>query len=406
MHIKGILLASLMMIGIITIISAEESNSSSTATLPLEDILHLYQRIEDLKKPSEEEVPVKALIQSIELKGQLLEHAIDIQAAIQVKVMADNTWTSIPLFTIDRDTHISGLPDLNQGTLVHMDDTLSLLTEKKGTYSFTISFIKRARTSGAKNNVQLLFEKASRSVLALKYDTTYVAINKNTIQTITPDGVIIYPDNNIYTIEWKNIERAENKKATESIEKKPEIKSMIKIAHASLISTLEGKTIFRILYELHFTGEKTISFFIPNIYTLEKVYINKRQHFFTMNDDKLTLHVNPKRTGDQCGDVELIVSYNQGNYLLSGRIEVSLPQTTWPIHEMYFTSHLPEVFDYTYRGGSLKLVDSCPPADYTYHIPLPGKKLYYHQYLISSSYPSVTLDYTINLDGNYFLGNR
>ena len=55
------------------------------------------------------------------------------------------------------------------------------------------------------------------------------------------------------------------------------------------------------------------------------------------------------------------------------------------------------------NSGSVTLIESAPRVDYTYKIPLPGKTRHFHQYLITSSFPSVTLNYTINLDGNYFL---
>ena len=241
-------------------------------------------------------------------------------------------------------------------------------------------------------------------MLRLRYDDNFFSLSNNTIQAATSDGVLIYPLNNIYHIEWEYKKQITSTRTSKTAQ--PEIESMIEKAHASVISTLEGNMIIRVLYLLLFTGEKTITFAIPESYTLDKVYINKRQHSFTLQDHILTIDVEPGRSGDQSGEVELIMSVRQGNYLLSGTLNFTLPRTTWPVHEMYFITHLPEVFDYTFRGGSLQLVDSAPLINYTYKVPLPGKKLNFHQYLITSSFPTVTLDYTINLDGNYFLATN
>ncbi|MBN2531735.1 MAG: hypothetical protein JXB88_02525 [Spirochaetales bacterium] len=384
-------------------LSAEESINQSSATLPLEEILKLYREIDKLKVSPGIQPPVKAVIHRIDVKGQLLEQAVDMNATISVMVLADKEWVTVPLFTVDSETNIYSLPEIDNAFFVHLDKKLTLITESKGVYTFTISFIKKAGIKEKNNTINISFEKASQSLLNLRFDDNYFSLNNNNIQTVTSDGVLIYPKNNTYHIEWEYKKKKETKVVKAA---QPEIESMIKEAHASVISTLEGKMIIRILYSLLFTGEKTISFFIPETYTLEKVYINKIQHSFSVPDTQnrmIKLKVNPGRSGDQSGEVELILSNSPGNYLLSGTLILTLPKTTWPVHEMYFVTYLPDVFDYTCRGGSLTAIDSAPTANYTYQVPTPGKILNFHQYLITSSFPSVTLDYTINLDGNYFL---
>ena len=52
--------------------------------------------------------------------------------------------------------------------------------------------------------------------------------------------------------------------------------------------------------------------------------------------------------------------------------------------------HLPQVFNYRWSGGSLSPAEASPQVQYAYDVPLPGKKLSFHQPLISSSAPNVT----------------
>ena len=198
-----------------------ENGETRTATLPLDDILRLYQEIDQLREPTEKKLPVRATVQRIDLDGQLLENAVNIQATVQVIVLADAEWTEVPLFEVDSDTHISILPDIPEAVLVQMNNTLSFLK--------------------------------------LRFDSNYIALKENNIQSVTSDGVFIYPHNNQYQLQWEN-KRITTDPAATSMANKAEIESVVKIAHASVISTLEGKLIYSILYKLHFTGEKKISF--------------------------------------------------------------------------------------------------------------------------------------------------
>jgi hypothetical protein len=83
-----------------------------------------------------------------------------------------------------------------------------------------------------------------------------------------------------------------------------------------------------------------------------------------------------------------------------------LPAASWPTHELFFSVHLPRVFDYAWTGGSLEPAPSAPNAAYSYRVPLPGKTLHFRQVLIDVSAPDLDLDYEVDLEGHYFEDGR
>jgi hypothetical protein len=177
---------------------------------------------------------------------------------------------------------------------------------------------------------------------------------------------------------------------------------MINKAHLSSVSTLEGKWITRALYHLQFEGNKMISFEPPASYLLEKVYLNGSSIPFKNVNNRINLQVFPSRAGDLSGTIELVMTRLYGNYHLSGSLAFIAPKASWPIHEMYLDLHLPDVFNYSKNSGSLEPIQESPESTFTYAVPLPGKKYSFHQYLITSTSPTITMDYAIDLTKNYF----
>lgn len=51
-------------------------------------------------------------------------------------------------------------------------------------------------------------------------------------------------------------------------------------------------------------------------------------------------------------------------------------------------------------------VDASPAIAYVHDIPTPGKQLHFRQFLVHRATPTLTLDYTVALDGHYFEGTR
>jgi hypothetical protein len=177
---------------------------------------------------------------------------------------------------------------------------------------------------------------------------------------------------------------------------------MVQVARASSVSTLEGRLITRTVYKLRFEGTKSISFHFQDGDKLEHAYLNGNAIPFQSENDSVTLNVFPLRAGDRSGTVELVTSRQMGNYMLSGVLEFTVPRASWPTHEVYLECHLPKVFNYRCSGGSMAAAPQAEPVDYTYSIPQPGKKISFHQNLVTIKAPTVRVEYAIDLEGNYF----
>ncbi len=320
----------------------ENKLNESTATLPLSEILKLYQEKEDSKKTIIPKPPLNAAINRLELTGQLLENAVDLKAHFEITILDSCEWTQIRLFKNDKSICISELPEYEDAIFVKKDGYLTFLTKKKGVYYFDISFIKKAIINKSKRKVIMHFCEAAKADLNLRFDEDLFKIYGNDIITKS-DGVLLYPVDNIFSIYWT--QNTNKLKAKITKVKRPPIESMINTAYASSVSTLEGKLITRFLYDLSFEGTKIIKFDIPNLYKLEKVYLNGSAIPFECKDQKVKFTVLPSRAGDQSGNVELVLTKSHGNYLLSGNLEFIVPKVSWPIREMFMDIYLPAVFN-------------------------------------------------------------
>jgi hypothetical protein len=170
-----------------------------------------------------------------------------------------------------------------------------------------------------------------------------------------------------------------------------------------VVSTLEGRRIARLLYELRFEGARTIAFTIPPRQNVEKVFVNGASVPFRMNERTVNLPVTPARAGDESARVELTLIEEQGGYALSGRLDYAFPAASWNINDLYVTLSLPQVYNYQWEGGSLAPAESTPDAEYTQRIPTPGKRIRLHQQLLSSA-ASARIAYTVDLSGSYYRG--
>jgi hypothetical protein len=109
----------------------------------------------------------------------------------------------------------------------------------------------------------------------------------------------------------------------------------------------------------------------------------------------------PARSGGSSAVLELLLHERPGSFHLAGEINLELPACSWPIHELFLTLHLPEVFTYSWQSGSMEPINHAPRTRFTLEMPTPGSELAFHQSLITGSSPEVTLAYTVNLEGQY-----
>jgi hypothetical protein len=396
-------LCGMLAIGSPSPVRAEQPPSGNpVATLPLAEVLRLYKASESKAESPSAKPPVRATISKFELSGRLLENAIDVSAHVELSVLEASGWVSAALFRKDAALRLTKLPQIQNGVLTVVDGMLVFMTDKPGTYSFDVGFLLSAQVKGARRSADVQYASAALAVLKLRFDENLFTLG-NSDRIEEGDGYTLYPTNNRFEVLWDRSSKAAVVAKQSAV--RPPIEPIINRAHASVVSTLEGRRIIRLMYALQFEGARSIDFVIPEKQRLEKVFVNGASVPFKANGKTVTLPVQPARAGDESAKVELLVVEQQGGYALSGRLDYTFPATSWNINDLYVTLSLPQVFNYHWEGGSLATMEEGDEVEYTQKIPTPGKSIYLHQQLLSNA-ATVRIAYTVDLAGSYYRAGR
>lgn len=380
--------------------AARANPTAPSATLPLPEVLRLYRENEAKKEPREARTPMDASIGKLELSGRLLDSAVDVQAHVEMSVLAADGWVTVRLLKKDAATRISRLPTVEHGVFAVIDGYLCFLANKAATYSFDFSFLTAAQVVGGKRKAEISYPAAALSVLKLRYDEHLFSLSGSD-RMEEGDGYTLYPQGNRFELQWERSSADAGQK--KQVVRRPPIEPVITAAHASVVSTLEGRRTLRVLYTMQLEGTRAIEFTIPARQNIEKVFLNGASIPFKIEKGKLGLAVSPARAGDESARVELVLSEAQGGYALSGRLEYDFPAASWNINDLFVSLNLPPVFNYQWEGGSLAPSETVPDAEYTQRIPTPGKRIHLHQQLLSGA-ASVRILYTVDLSGRYYNG--
>ncbi len=376
-----------------------ETNPAPNATLPLEEVLRLYRENDKAKHIDKSAPPIPAALHRAEFSGRLLDNAVELTGRFEVAVLDSGNWVSVPLIHKDDKTHLTQLPSVQNGSFAIENDYLHFVTQKAGRYAFQLSLLEQAEAVETLREARIEFGDATLASCRLAFDQgLFRLVNEDIVEQ--PDSVVLFPREGSFVIEWERVGEVEATRPRTA--PRPDIESVVSIAHGSTVSTLEGKRITRLLYKLKFAGTKPIAFEFPDGIAVERAFLNGVAIAIDLTDSILELDMAPARAGDEEGTLELVLSSSAGNYHLSGSIGMTLPEVSWPVNQLYLDLHLPQVFNYSWSGGSLSPIDTAPKANFSYDVPLPGKKLSFHQYLISSSRPTINLQYAVDLEGHYY----
>ncbi len=393
-----------LMLGFSPLAAAEDAEKAS-ATLPLEEILKLYRDRDEASREEKPEPPLAASLQQVQLTGRVLNEGIDFKAHFEVIVLGQDQWVSVPLLAHDERIHVSKLPKVSGGAFAVSDGQLVFLMSKPGRYAFDISFYRAATQNGKTRNVSVTHGGAALATCRLEIDAGLFQLKKGSRTVEARDGVLVLPSGDAFEIAWQAREGAAE---VQTVDRTlvPAMESVASRVHASIVSTLEGRRINRLLYELRFSGRKTIEIELPEGHLLERAFLNGVAVPLKANGRHLTLDVAPARAGEIGGSLEIVVSHAGGIFNLAGALRFELPRVSWPTHELYLSLHLPRVFDYEWAGGSLEPASGNPRVKFSYEVPLPGKPLHFRQVLISRTAPDLDLDYEVDLDGHTFHAGR
>ena len=369
----------------------------ASATMPLDQVLELYRSEAQLHAQPPSRPPIPAALQRIDLTARLLNDAVSLTARFEGQVLSED-WVSVPLLRLDANTQLSSLPPLDGAALTVIDEQLTLVTRRPGRFDFSVTFVQHAIKQGRSRRALVGYPTATTATAALSYDKGLFSIDPD---VVTPSGDnTVYPRDGVFEFAWLQLDEAQLPAAEQR--PAPAIESVIPRAFASVVSTLEGTHIIRVLYRLRFAGRKQLAVSLPPGQRLERGYLNGTSIEVDTDTGELALEVSPSTAGEEGATLELVIVSPNNEYLLSGEISLALPKASWRINELFLTTHLPTVFDYAWVGGSLSPAHKMSDARYSYDIPTPGKRAGFHQFLVHTSQPNLTLSYDVSLDGRYF----
>jgi hypothetical protein len=388
---------SSLVLGLLLTASAGTTNASATvsgsATIPLQELLPLYAQRPEQAPPAP---PTDALVVKSQLKGRLTADALLVDAHFEVEVLASGRWTQVRLLRLDADTYLTALPSLENATVGALEDQLSLVTREPGRYSFDVSLVLRPAGSGPERQVQLRFGPHVTPVpLRLEADASAFTLTE---PSASGEDSEVYPRQGVLRIGWRTA--VAPKVARQVV--RPPLEPSIPEAHASWVSTLEGKASVRVRYALRLDREQELELELPEGHRLERVLLDSVPLVPGEKDGRLKLKVAPTRFGETEATLEVVLARDLGVFHLSGRLKLALPRVSWPVATLQARAHFPAVFNYRREGGSMEQYEGTEPAQQETQTPLPGKVLQFRQYLVAASAPTLELGYSVDISKSYF----
>jgi hypothetical protein len=374
--------------------SGEPATPSGSATVPLQELIPLYtQRPE--QAPARP--PAEALVVKSELKGRLTGEALVVDAHFEVEVLASDRWTQVRLLRLDADTYLTDLPSVTRGTVGALDGYLSLVTRESGRYSFDVSLTVRPPGSGPERSAQLHFGPHVTPV-PLRLEADADAFTLLEPRTSESAALEVYPRQGMLRVAWRTAVAPK----VAALRVRPPLEPTIPEALASWVSTLEGRATVRVRYALRLDREQELELELPEGHRLERVLLNASPVATTATEGKLKLKVAPERFGETQGALEVVLVRELGIFHLSGQLELALPRVSWPVARLNAQAHFPAVFTYRREGGSMEAYEGGETPGLESQMPLPGKVLYFRQYLVAASAPTLELGYSVDISDSYF----
>jgi len=382
--------------------------TEGTATVSVDDLLKLHADASSATAadaPTPDTPPVSATLDRVWLEGRVLGDTIAIEADVKASVLARDTWTVVPLMTLGPDLEITQLPTLSSGWLMVEGETLNLVAKTPGSYDFKLSLSLYAADLGDdRRAARIALAEPMSASLRLGYDPERVAISEGGPVRVESDGAIVRPVDGVFQIQWAAVSNTADEAAAAAtpVAARRTREPTVDRAVVSVVSTLEGTRLTRVWYELSFEGRASLTLDWPEQQSLKRVYVNGTPMELEAEGSAITLALAPERDGGDAGTVELVLSEEHGGYLLSGSLDFTMPTVSWPTRELACSLHLPEVFNYTWSGGSMEAYAAGPEAVFAYDVPTPGRVTSWHQELVISAAPTLRVDYDVDLEGAYY----
>ncbi|MEM6796229.1 MAG: hypothetical protein AAF725_19820 [Acidobacteriota bacterium] len=390
--------------------SAQAAPAAAEASLPLDEVLRLYRELDaardSLDRDPEAQPPVDAVVDRLDLRGRVLDEALEITASVQLTVLAEERWVRLPLLRLGPRTVLGDLPEsLPVALVLENGELVALAKRPEGgarQLRFEIPFLERAEAGGAPGSALTATVRTAGATLhrlTLELDEALFRLESGGLRR-QGERYHLVPENGAYRVSWRRVEGRTPSAAT--VAERPPLEPVITAAHLSTVSTLEGEIHHRLRYDLLFEGSRELTLTLPEGARLAKVFVNGRKVPFELEGRELTVVASPERAGDRRGRIELSLRPQREEYHLSGEMRIALPAASWPVDHFYARLHLPAVFEYRWAGGSLAPAEGVPQPEFSESLPTPGDRLTFEQPLVQGSHPTVRVAYDIDLEGQIF----
>ncbi len=375
---------------------AESGGGPATATMPLYELLRLRESAEP-QKAAAPKPPIAASIDEVAISGRLLAEAFQGTAQVKVSVLGEG-WVRVPLLRLDAQTHLQSAA-AGEGSVVAAEgDLLTLITSGPGQRTVELSLTKDAVREGARRTLELPVERSAVAVLRARFDPDLVRLPA--LATTSGDELLAYPERGSFRLSWE-LRAVSPQPVAQAQSTRPPVEPVITAAHASVICTLDGLELTRLLYELRLQGPQVLELTIPKGVQVRKAYLNGSAVAFDVKGASLRFPVAPRSAGEDTARLELGLAGERREFHLSGTLALALPSAGWRINQLLVTVHLPHVFNYVWSGGSVAPAEVAPEPEFQQAMPTPGKVLGFRQELITAA-PDLRLEYAVDLDKRYF----
>jgi hypothetical protein len=382
------------MIALFVSLSVFTATPTGSATIPLEQLLELHAQKPAAATPSPP--PLDAAVTRAEVTGRVSQDALALDLGFEVEVLAEGRWTQVTLCELPPEVYLGQLPQLEDATVAAHGGRLLFVSRKAGRHAFGLKLTVRAAGKDALRRAALQLGPAvPPAQVSLQVDPERFALLEP-VPTSQGELQALFPDKGLVRAGWRSIVPEAAKAAAPVV--RPPLEPRIPLATAVWVSTLEGKATLRVSYTLQLDREQPLELELPEGVRLERATLDDAHLPAKVDERSVRLRVSPSRPGETQAVLELVLAQDLGTFHLSGVLPLRLPRASWPIAEVRARTHLPHVFNYQRRGGSLeeRVSDEAPETA------LPGKVLHFRQFLVSASAPTLELRYSVDIARGYF----
>jgi hypothetical protein len=362
---------------------AASAHESRSATLPFDEVLDLYRLKDGAGHVGEQQPPVDAIAQRLEIDGRVLD------------VLADKRWVDVPLLERATETVLEDLPVIKGAVLAVMDGRLRFIANRKSRFNFAVGISTMAAVDGNLRTASIVTAGAALVRCRLGFDSSILKLASEIFDR-HGDVVIVLVRDNRCALRWQ--QRNDYVEPGTMLIDAPLADPVIPTAHASIVSTLEGDHLLRVAYALRFVGRQSIEFELPRGHVLVRAYLNGRPIAANDEPGNIKLDVFAAHAGETGADLEFVLAANDRDYLLSGQLSLALPRPSWLVLKRAPAGRVLLHVDERHLVAGQNIAR----AKYVYDIWSPGKVLHFHQFVVHRSTPPLTLEYAVSLEGEYF----